>query len=587
MVLEYLGAAWPAELELMWRGRVERAKTRLGWPVDAAAPGPVARRHLGGASLAFPAPVDQLFTATEVNEWALCAALAERQPERREALGSVLAAAALEGPGPGSDAGPAVLDEAGALARFERLAAHEARPRLRALHDAGEAHGLQVLLDEQSLSLGTGEGGVTWPLEALPEATALGWATLRDVPVAVVTGSNGKTTTVRLIAACAAAAGLRTGVSCTDGLFVAGAEVGAGDYSGPAGARRILRDGRVQAAVLETARGGILRRGLALQRAHAAVVTNVSTDHFGEYGIHDLDALADVKLTVAQLVRHSGLLVLNADDELLRARSSGLARRYGSRPATGWFALDADAPPLLAHRAAGGATCGVRGGRLLLASSGAQHDLGAVADMPLSLGGRAHYNVANLAAAALAATALGVTPAAIATTFAEFGASAADNPGRSMRFDLGGVRVLLDYAHNPGSLNGLLEVARQLRGDGGRLGLLLGHAGNREDADYERIAATVASFGPDLVVVKETDGYLRGREPGEVPALIRAALRRRGLAEQSLPQRAGEVEAARCALEWARPGDVVALLVHSLPARAAVLEMLHGAGVRAAAEPRS
>ena len=303
-------------------------------------------------------------------------------------------------------------------------------------------------------------------------------------------------------------------------------------------------------------------------------MTNVSSDHFGEYGIYDLDGLADVKLSVAALVDRDGLLVLNADDVLLRAKADGLARRFGSSPPLGWFALDADLPTLREHRARGGATCGVRDGRLRLCHRGAEHDLGSIAAMPLTVDGSAIYNTANLAAAALVASALGIAAPTIAAVFARFGARSADNPGRMMRFDVGGVRVLMDYAHNPAGLRGLLEVAARLRRGRGRLGLLLGHAGNRQDADIEELARVAAGFRPDLVVVKESEAHLRGRAPGEVPRIIRAALLRAGLPESALAVRMSEAEAARCALDWARPDDVLALPVHSHSARTAVLAML-------------
>src|SRR6185437_12550262 len=181
-------------------------------------------------------------------------------------------------------------------------------------------------------------------------------------------------------------------------------------------------------------------------------------------------------------------------------------------------------------------------------------------------------------AAALGAAALGVPPAAIAAVFARFGAALEDNPGRLMRFERGGVQVLVDYAHNPDGLRGLLRVAEHLRGGAGRLGVLLGHAGNRQDAEIEALAATAAEFRPALVVVKENEAHLRGREPGEVPRLLRAALRRAGLPEATLPVRMSELEAVRCALEWAQPGDVLALPVHASAARAAVLELLRAPG---------
>jgi UDP-N-acetylmuramyl tripeptide synthase len=585
-VLELAGVAADDTVLTGWRARVDRARARLGWAsstslADSSRVRPssqetVARLHANGASLALAAPCDQLFTATEVNEWALCAALFERDPYHWAALQDALAVAAAE-----AEAGPAsavrpVLDEAAAMARFEQLADLEARPELRALLDAADARGLPYVLDETVLTLGAGVGGRSFALDVLPFVADVPWGDVRGIPAAVVTGSNGKTTTVRLIAACLRMQGWRSGYNCTDGVFVDGEAVATGDYSGPDGTRRVMRDPRVEAAALEIARGGILRRGIAVNRVQVAVVTNVSPDHFGEYGIHDLDGLADVKLSVASVVPPDGLLVLNADDVQLRAKAGALAQRFGRCPPLAWFALDADAAALRAHREHGGATCGVRSGRLLLARGGEEHDLGAVASMPLTVAGSAHYNIANLAAAALAAAALGVAPERVAAVFARFGSSPSDNAGRMMRFDVGGVTVLVDYAHNPAGLRGLLGVAEHLRGETGRLGMLLGHAGNRQDADIEEVARVAAGFSPELVVVKENEAHLRGRLPGEIPRIIRRALLRHGLRESALPVCASEFEAVRLALGWARPGDVLVLPVHSAAARAATLALLTG-----------
>ena len=216
----------------------------------------------------------------------------------------------------------------------------------------------------------------------------------------------------------------------------------------------------------------------------------------------------------------------------------------------------------------------MRDGRLTLRHGGADYDLGAIAAMPLSVEGSATYNVANLAGAAIAAAALGVPAADITAVFAAFGANVSDNFGRMMRFERDGVRILVDYAHNPEGLRGLLRVAEYLRGGSGRLGLLLGHAGNRQDAEIEALALAAAEFHPSLIVIKENEAHLRGRAPGEIPRVIHAALRGAGLPESSLPMRTSELEAVRCALEWARPGDVLALPVHSAAARGAVLTLL-------------
>ena len=528
----------------------------------------VVRHHAGGVLLAISAPVDQLFLATEVNEWALCASLAELDPTKESLLEQALRQAAPEAKP------PPVIEENAALARFQQLQSTQENPALLSLLDAARARSLPNAFDDTHLTLGAGAGARSFLLATLPRPEAVPWVELFSIPTALVTGSNGKTTTVRLLAACARAHGWHTGYNCTDGVFLDDQTVASGDYSGPAGARLVMRGDRTQAAILETARGGILRRGLAVSCADTAVVTNISSDHFGEYGIDDLEGLADVKLSVVGALDASGLLVLNADDEVLRRRVQTLPQRFGSVPRFGWFALDDEQVLLREHRAHGGWTCGVRAQRLLLSCGSEPHDLGSISDMPLSIGGLANYNVANLAAAALAARELGIPASTIAQVFARFGAEARDNAGRMMHFDAAGVRVLIDYAHNPEGLRGFLSVAQGLRGGHGRLGLILGHAGNRKDADIQALARVAAEFHPDLIVVKENETQLRGRTPGEIPGILRAELLRLGVPGSALPMSASEYEAARFALDWARPGDVLALPLHGSGARDAVVALL-------------
>jgi UDP-N-acetylmuramyl tripeptide synthase len=577
-VLETVGVEIDDALLSGWRARVERARRHLGW--DKAAPGSplapaiVARRHAGGASLALQAPVDQLFTATELNEWALCATVFERDPARWANVAADLLADYLEDASDPAEVIPPVLEEHAALARLAKRAASERRPDVVTLIEAARTRGVGHLLDETILTLGAGTGSQSWGLDALPTIDTVPWASLHAIPIAAVTGSNGKTTTVRLVAACARAKGWRDGFNCTDGVFIDRQPVAEGDYSGPAGTRLVLRNASVEAAVLETARGGILRRGLAADRADVAIVTNISPDHFGEYGIDDLDGLADVKLSITHLLDRSGLLVLNADDALLCAKSSVLQQRLGWQPILAWFARDYDHPALVQYRAVQGSTSGVRAGRLWLSLGNSEHDLGAINDMPLTIEGTATYNVENLAGAALVATKLGVPPATIARVFSTFGRELADNNGRLMRFDIGGVKIIVDYAHNPDGLRGVMRVAQRLRTPGGRIGMLLGHAGNRLDADIEELALVATEFKPDLIVVKEDEGHLRGRQPGEVPAIIQNALLQSGLAEAAVPICPSEVDAALMALDWARPGDALVLLIHSNPARVRMLEIL-------------
>jgi cyanophycin synthetase len=544
-VLDTAGGIVPTPPALArWESEVRHACASLGWPAPRLA------ARVGGeiASLALSAPVDQLFAATEVNEWAW-----------QRACGH---SAGLFAPG-----FPPPHDEDAALRCLAAFARAERRPDLIALVDAAARADVPVLLDDEYLTLGEGERGRTWPLATLPPADAVAWTMHGAVPKALVTGSNGKTTTVRLLAALCTAQGWRTGHSCTDGVFLAGERLQSGDYSGPVGARTLLRDARLQAAVLETARGGVLRRGLAVRRADVAVVTNVAADHFGEYGIGSLDDLADAKLVVARALDARGRLVLNADDPVLVARGGLL------EVPVGWFALDAGNPALAAARARGEPTCAGFDGELWLDARGVRTSLGRIDALPLTVGGLAPYNVANLAAAALAADALGVAHATIAAVFATFGANAADNPGRLQRWQLGDATVLLDYAHNPDGLAGFLRVATALRGNG-RLGLALGQAGNRADEDIRALARTAAGFAPDRVVLKDIDGYLRGRKPGEVPDVLEAELLRAGLPHESLDRHLREADAARALLAWVRDGDVLALPVHALSARDTVCRLL-------------
>jgi cyanophycin synthetase len=555
-----------------WRRRVEQAAMRLGWSASPT----VARPHAGGVQLALAARPDQLFVATEINEWALCASLLEHDAPRWHDLQSALREAALENAGNDNPASalPPILDEAAALERFDRIASLEAQPRLIRLLNAAESRHLPALIDEDTLTLGAGAHSHDFAMACLPDDADVCWKDLGDIPTAVVTGSNGKTTTVRLIAACARAAGWHTGYNCTEGVFLDDERLATGDYAGPAGARMVLRERRAQAAILETARGGILRRGIAMSQASVALVTNVSADHFGEYGVDDLNDLVTVKLTIAATVRRHGLLILNAADSRLRAQAEQLPDRLGSTPRLGWFSATPEDPLLSDYLAGGAWTCGVSHGRLQLKQLAVMHDLGEVVSMPLAIGGIATYNIENLAGAALAAFGLGIAPLTIRATFARFGADPNDNPGRLMHFERAGVTILVDYAHNPDGLRGFLQVANQLRRSGGRLCLILGQAGNRADADVEELVAVAAGFNPDLVVVKENETQLRGRALGEMPALIHARLMALGFPDPAVPVKFTEVDAAHHALAWAAPGDVVALPLHGATARAAIIAEL-------------
>ncbi len=275
-----------------WRVQVRTMLGAVGWPEATIA----SRRFLGGASLAVGAPMDCLYAATLVNEWACEAAAAE------------LAGASL----------PRLESAAVAI---RREIADDRDPALVALAEAAARRGVAFIQGDRRVSVGLGAGSLTWYHDELPDPEQVDWSAVHDVPLILVTGTNGKSTTVRLLAAMARAAGKTAGLSSSDWVRVGDEILDRGDYSGPGGARLALRDPRVEIAVLELARGGILRRGLPVTRADAAIVTNIAADHLGEYGIQDADGIADAKLVVAKAL-HGGPLILNADDPRLVERSA-------------------------------------------------------------------------------------------------------------------------------------------------------------------------------------------------------------------------------------------------------------------------
>lgn len=542
-VLETRSGEVSAEQIAAWQSHATAFAQALAWPLPMF----YSKTHAKGATLAFTAPFDQLYTATELNDWAWMLVVGEIE----------MAAPAF----------PSTAYPADALQCFLRMAAAESEPELAAFISQAKALGWPVLLDDETISIGFGAQTQIWPRAALPEISVLQATMPKPMPVAMVTGSNGKTTSVRLLAAMARAAGFASGHNCTDGLFFNGELIEADDYSGPAGARATLRHAGVQAAVLETARGGLLRRGLASRQADVALVTNISEDHFGEYGVFSLSDLAQVKLSIAKGLKPGGILVLNAGDAQLVEHGTGLVAN------TAWFARDWQHPVLQQKLAEGAMVCALDHGHLSIHHGGLVHDLGKIEDMPLSFNGVATYNIENLAAAALCGFGLGFGLEAISQTLKQFGLQNTDNPGRLQRWQFGSVHVLMDYAHNPEGMQGFLDIAQALRGNG-RLAVLLGQAGNRENDDIVKLAETVARFMPEQVVLKDMVGYERGRLAGEVPALLESALLQNGMPGAAIEIELNELEAVRKILAWALSGDVLALPVHGLAEREAVQQLL-------------
>jgi len=407
-----------------------------------------------------------------------------------------------------------------------------------------------MLWDDDHVSLGLGRHSETWPVRELPDPQTLDWTRFRDVPTALVTGTNGKTTTVRLAAHILRAAGSRVGMSSTDYIAIDNEVVDRDDWSGPGGARNVLRHKDVDAAILETARGGLLRRGLGVYRADAAVITNIGRDHLGDFGSRSVDELLDIKWIVSRVVRDSGTLILNADDARLVARASDY-------PGTlAWFSLDPANPVVLSHVSNGGTGLVLRDGDLVRLEGAASESVCAAADIPITLQGAARHNIANALAAAALAFAMGVSMADVRrglTTMTQ-----EENPGRGNVFAVDGFRVIIDFAHNPQAIEALLDLVAAMQGR--RKVLCFAQAGVRPDDLIRELARNAWEKGLDRVIVSELAHYYRGRGPGEVYALIRDELLRCGAREDQIEHNDEEIESFESALAWAEPGDLVIML---------------------------
>lgn len=415
--------------------------------------------------------------------------------------------------------------------------------------------GLGVALDEAAATVREADRG-RGPLALRPR-----------IPVASITGTNGKTTTTRLLAHLCMTAGYRTAWSSTDGVFVQGELVEPGDYSGPAGGRTVLAADGVQVGVLETARGGMLLKGLGVVANDVSVVTNVSADHLGQQGIDTVDQLAEVKAIVTHVTKSTGWTVLNGDDPRV------LAMRAGSPGRPFVFSLDPESPALREALTHGGRALTVMDGALTVLEDGCDPlRLVDVIDVPVTLCGLSEHNVANAMAAAAAGLGLALPVEAVVEGLRTFTPDAERNPGRMNTFTVplplgsheeartASCTAIIDLAHNEAGLEALLAVARGLVRPGSRLVLGLGGVGDRTEAILQGMGE-MAGIGADRVAVVHKARYLRGRTPEELETLLRAGAAAVGVLD--VPSYPTEVDGLRALLGEAGDGDVVALMSHA------------------------
>ena len=374
------------------------------------------------------------------------------------------------------------------------------------------------------------------------------------IPIAAITGTNGKTTTSRLLAHILSHAGGRVGLACTDGVEIRGRRVLSGDYSGPAGAESVLRDATVTHAVLEVARGGILRRGLAFDECDVGLLLNIESDHLGSDGVDTLDDLARVKGTVIAAVKKDGVAVLNAEDERCLAAASRCRGRVTL------FAMDPEHPAVQDHVANGGEALVVRDGHLTRIVRAGATPIVRVDAIPLTMNGRAECNVKNALAATAAALALGLSVGEIAAALTSFHPSPSQTPGRLNLIQKGDIKILVDYGHNAAALRALESTLAAIHT--GRRIVSASATGNRRDEDLREFGEWVGRLYDDICL---SDPDPRGRPEGETMRLVHEGVKRVLRPGARVYEFMEEEDAIRHALSLAAPGDLVVLQAESVP----------------------
>jgi cyanophycin synthetase len=408
----------------------------------------------------------------------------------------------------------------------------------------------------------------------------------RTIPIVSISGTNGKSTVTRLITHVLLLAGRRVGTTTSDGVMVDERMVEPGDWTGPGGAHQILARRDVDVAVLETARGGIVLRGVGYESNDASVLTNVSSDHLDLQGIHTLPELAEVKSTICRITRKDGWVVLNADDPLVAA----VARRVRARVAL-FTLLGNDSAPVRRHRARGGRAYLIRDGVVVEANGETETRIVDVGRIPMTIGGLARHNVANALAAAGGARGLGATIAQVREGLQDFAPSTERSPGRLNLFRLGSRVVIVDFAHNEAGIGAVLDVAQGIAaGAAGRaapITAIIGTAGDRPD-DTLRGIGRIAAERAQRVAIKQTLKYLRGRTPESVVGELMVGIVAGGGSASDVPIYDTETEALQAELNGAAGAGanrgrsdaprVVVLMCHE--DRDGVFELLERLGAR-------
>jgi len=508
-----------------------------------------------GVSLLLSAPLDALYAATEINElaWALTCQQLDPFAEKMDDL--------------------SVQQK---QQEIQQQIQAESNPALLNLIQQAKLHQVDWLLDDDEFSLGLGATCQSWPLTNLPALETIDWKKYASIPVALVTGTNGKSTTVRLASAMINCSGIRCGVTSTDFVKVGNELIDEGDYSGPMGARLLLRHPKTQVALLEVARGGLLRRGLVIPEVEVALITNIAEDHFGQYGINNLDTLTQAKCIVAKAIHPQGIkkgqLILNADDAQLVKAASKMQHMPQN---ISWFSLHENSPVLKQYAGSDG-QCFVRNENIIYRESGARKNTENAqsklqqadeqqetlvlpfSQIPMTCNGAALHNVQNALAAVSLARRLGIDWNSIRHGLQSFQSNLNDNPGRGNFFKYNNAQVIMDFAHNAHGMKAMALMAKNIPAK--RKMILISSAGDRSDLEIKNMTAAALEMQPDLLVIAEIKDYLRGRELNEVPQLISSKAIALGMKPEQIIQTESSLEGAEKILAQIQPNELALLM---------------------------
>ena len=368
------------------------------------------------------------------------------------------------------------------------------------------------------------------------------------IPIVAVTGTNGKTTTTRLISHILGLNGNTVGMTSTDAVIIDNIPILKGDYSGPEGARKVMMDSTIDHAVLEVARGGILRRGLGFMESDVGVLLNISSDHLGEGGIDTLEELTRLKSTVTEAVKPSGHAVFNADDP----RVLSCLDKTKGQPIL--FSIDPEHPALKINFEKGNLNVTIEDGNVTVRKKGWVSTIASVVEIPITFDGNAGFNIENVMAATAAVAALGLNEKQIRAGLVSFSPSIGQSPGRMNVIDMDGFKVVVDYGHNIGAINATGDFIKGLMP--GRKIRMASGVGNRRGDDILEFGTALSKYYDHIILC---DSDPRERSAGETARIVQKGLLEGGFKEDMITLVMDEKEATRASMEMAKPGDVVVL----------------------------